>query len=376
MSSNSIPPPQWYFGEDPALSPTTKDGLKLLMQYVWSLRNNQTVVNQTVSNISSNVANLNTTVTALVSTANNNAANNNNATPPVIFGTHAARTGNFAAASFSGFLFVETDRFQACYYSNGSQWILLEATATGSFENRYGNFNAFDAGFNYIETSRNNFAGSAPYPLYQWNGFNWNFISGAFYRNQANLTQLAGTFNSANANGGNDVGAIVNVTDFAGQLQWTSANNNTLFNWGPEDCRMHGMGPIAAEVDPSPTTGWHLYDGSNNVSYLKSDGTIGNVNLANLTSSASVAFLEFGNVSSGNTVNAAVTPIFTGNAASGTVAVSLNNTTQNNFAVGGAASALTSVTVASATFTGNNVTGTISNNGQPPSIVRRAWFRQ
>lgn len=381
MVENNNNGPAWYPEHEPTLAPKTNDWMRLVTGYVWSLRGQTSNINQTVQNLNQNVTQQ---ITAISQNIANAANNNATVNAPVLFGTHADRLSSFPASSYSGYLYVETDRFQACYYSNGTQWILLEGAATGSFESRYTSFNAADAGFQWIETSRNNVTGLPPFPLYRWDGGQWDYQSGQFYRNQNALGTLAGSFNSANSNSGNDVGAIVNVTDFAGQLQWQA--NNTWF-WGPDDDGRHGEGPIAREVDPSGSW-WHLYDGSNNVTYLQANGNLGNVNLPNLTSAANVAFLEFGNNSSGNGVIPPVAPTFSGGSASGNfsgIAEGNSNTfNTSNFALdaNNGSPALTGpnpigINIPTAgLFTANNVTGNVSNNGQPPSIVRRAWFRR
>ncbi len=304
-------------------------------------------------------------------------------TQPVIYGTHALRLIT-VPVSVTGYVFVETDRFQAEYYSNGLQWVAVCGVGVGSFETRWTGLNSFDAGLTWIETSRNNAAGLPPYPNYRWDGNNWNFLGGEFYRNQNGLTALANTFSANNSANGNDVGARVNVIDFHHQLQWQGNNGWT---WGPDDDLRAGEGPIFREVDPSPATGWQLYAGNNNVTYLKSDGTTGSVNLPNLVSANNVAFLQAGNVNSN--INPAVAPIFTGNAAAGAVSQPTftgdpqNFNTANFTALLGGDAALVSPAsitptgnVSQPTFTGNNVTGTISNNGTPPSLTRRPWFRR
>lgn len=372
----------WYPPFEAVDHPQTTNWKRLITEYVWALRSQQSNLNQTVQNFNNNVTQQITAFTQQF--ANNSGGNNNNATakPPVIYGPHGNRlTAAYSPSLWPGYIYVETDRFQASYYSNSVNWILIEGTGQGSFEIRWTGLNASDSGMNWIETSRNNIASTAPFPFYQWNGSNWNFRTGEFYRNQSDLATLAGTFAANNSSNGNDLGARVNVTDFAGQLQWTTANNANGWAWGPDDCRMHGMGPILAEVDPSPTTGWAIYDG-NNYTYLTANGNTGNVTLPNLIGAASVAFLEAGNVNSG--VNAPVRPVFTGNAAAGSAIFSGDpqNFTTGNFVTIGAnlGTALTgpaSITPSgNITFTGNNVTGNISNNGTPPSLVRRPWFRR
>ncbi len=381
MSNNNLNP-EWQPPEDPGdQNPRTRDWKRLTTRYIYELRAQQANLNQTVQNFSNNITQtINQSVFEIINGNNNNSGL---LTPPVIFGPHVQKL-TLNPANSNGYIFVETDRNEAQYYSDGLQWVAISGTGTGSFESRWAGLNSADAGLQWIETSRSNNNGLPPYPLYRWDGNNWNFQRGEFYRNQADLATLVNTFNSANSNNGNDVGAIVNVIDFAGQLQWTANNNWT---WGPDDCRMHGMGPILAEIDPDPVTGWQLYAGNNNVTYLKKDGTTGNVNLPNLVSANNVAFLQAGNVNSN--VNPAVAPIFTGNAVSGSISAptftgNAQNFTSANFtanatgtaALTGPSSITPTGSVSAPVFTGNNATGTISNNGTPPNITRRPWFRR
>lgn len=386
-SNNNNLNPEWqpipFAGEDAGLWTWRK----LSTQYIYELRGQQADLAGEIQKFNNN---LNQAVTQTINNFFNNNGGNGVLKPPVIYGPHVLRL-TIPAAGVAGYIFVETDRFQAEYYSDGLQWIAVVGSGVGSFESRWSGLNSFDAGLNWIETSRNNAAGLPPYPNYRWDGANWNFLNGEFYRAQANLANLANTFAPANAANGNDVGARVNVTDFHHQLQWTAttANNVTTlgWNWSPEDDLRAGEGPIFREVDPSPTTGWQLYAGNNNVTYLKSDGTTGNVNLPNLVSANNVAFIEAGNVNSN--INLAVVPIFTGNAAAGAVSQptftgDMQNFSTANFTANatgaavltGPASITPTGNVSQPTFTGNSVTGTISSNGQPPSITRRPWFRR
>lgn len=425
-ANNNNGGPPWYPEYEPSLKPRTNDWMRLFTDNVYALRGQTANLNETIQSVNQNVTQQITKLAANFNAAANN-ANNAAVQGPVIYGTHGARVASYSAATYAGYLYVETDRFQSCFYANGSIWILVEGIATGAFEFRYAGLNQADQGLTWIETSRNNVAGLPPYPTYRWSGAQWSYQSGQFYRPQNGLATLAGTFNSANSNFGNDAGAIVNVTDFAGQLQWQ--NNNTWY-WGPNDDGSHGEMRIR-EVDPTGAW-WQLYDGSNNVSYLQANGNVGNVNLPNLVSANNVAFLEFGNVGSG--VNPAVAPTFAGGnfTANGNVSavftgsplpahshdspVGLDannnlvyvanvgaNNNSNGFSSGnytmsevsgvlafaannsnravlvtGAVSAGTPTGSIAASFAGTpgSITGNISNNGQPPSIVRRAWFRR
>jgi len=359
VAANNNPGPIWYPPVEPSDQPQTTNWKRLFTEYVWQLRSQQSNLNQTVQNVNQN---LTQQITKIIEAANNNAAaNNNNATtkPPVIFGYSGIMWLNYPPNLWTGYLFVQTDR-NAVYYSNGSAWLALEGTGTGSFENRWANLNSFDAGLYWIETSRNNFNGSTPYPTYEWNGNNWNYLSGEFYRNQSNLAQLTATFSANNSNNGNDTGARVNIPDYAGQLQWA----NNAWGWGPDDSRMHGMGPMLAEVDPNPTTGWALYDG-NNATYLKPDGTTGAVTLPNLVAgfnnNANLAiFLAAGGNDSN--INLPVRPVL--------ATIGSNNFTINPIGT----PALTGPFLDANNNTVANANA-ISNNGTPPNLVRRPWFR-
>lgn len=387
MANNSNPDLRWYPPEEPGDLPRTSDWKKLLTNYVWDLRASSQNMAESVTNISNNVVNL----TAVINGGNSNSTSK----PPVIFGTHALRlTAPYVPGNWTGYLYVETDRGQATYYSNGLAWVLIIGinaigSGLGSFESRWTNLNNNDAGAFWIETSRNNVAGLPPFPEYRWDGNMWDFISGSFYRNQNQLTVLQNTFAANNSNNGNDVGALVNVIDYHHQLQWTAttANNNTTFAWawGPQDDLRAGEGPIFREVDPSPLTGWQLYAGNNNVTYLKSDGTTGNVNLPNLSgnNAGNTAFLEAGSVNVG--IIPPVAPVLTMNSYTPTGTISGGGggsfTTANaNAGNLGSFSYVDSVSFGGGggTFTGDPaiLTGNISNNGQPPSLVRRAWFRK
>lgn len=123
---------------------------------------------------------------------------------------------------------------------------------------------------------------------------------------QADLSGLAASLTGA------DAGLLVNVTDYSHVLQWTGS----AWQWGPGDI---GSGMFALfEIDPG--TGWHLYDGTANVPYLKSDGTLGAVTLPDLVSAANkAAYAKAGTPNGGP--NAATAPGITGTTATGTAAI-------------------------------------------------------
>lgn len=123
----------------------------------------------------------------------------------------------------------------------------------------------------------------------------WTYALGEYNDVLANIPTLTTS----------DAGFLFGVSDYSHQLAW----NGTGWVWGPNDSRDAGQGPIPFEVDPSPTVGWHLYDGSG-VTYLKSDGTTGTVTLPNLSGgSPTQSYLKTGATNSGP--NAPVLPTFT-----------------------------------------------------------------
>jgi hypothetical protein len=322
----------------------------------------------------------------------------------VAFGNHSARFGNPAS------LYVETDRNNAVYGNNGIGWGLIEAKWVGPFESRYGDLGANDAGAFWIETSRSNLTAAPPFLQFRWDGNNWGYVEGQVSRNQNQLATLFATLGTPDAN------MQINVTDYHHQLQWQGSNTT----WGPQDDLRAGEGPIFREVDPSPTTGWHLYDGSS-VNYLNANGATASVTLPDMTSSGSAAaYLKGGSPNGGP--NNPIAPVFTGNAATPSGTVSKPTLTMDPYTPSGLVSApLISVdpvtlgaapfaptgalavaqqthshtanstapsflgdtatltgNVSQPTFTGNSFTpaGTISNNGEPRNLVRRPWFRQ
>jgi hypothetical protein len=208
----------------------------------------------------------------------------------VAFGTHAQRLTTLPG-KLKGGLWVETNRNQALYYSNGTAWVLIEASGYGTFETRWADLGINDTGALWIETGRNSITETPPV-VYRWSGSVWVFNGGFFTRNQNQLTTLSGTL------GANDAGATVDVQDYGHTLGW----NGSGFNWAPGD---PGSGMLVLfDVDPSGN-GWHLYNGAANVSYLMGNGNTGLISLVNLTGNASnEAFLVAGTPNSGPSNNA------------------------------------------------------------------------
>jgi hypothetical protein len=258
--------------------------------------------------------------------------------------------------------------------------------------------------------------------IYAAEGGAWLFIGGqAYSRAQSQLVALAATLAST------DAGAIVYVSDFDHKLMWTGSA------WKYADSGDRSGYIQAFLVDPSPTTGWQLCDGSALVPYLKSDGSTATVTVPNLTSNA--AYLKFGTPASA-TINPAVSPGFSGGSFTplGTIAwptpvptfigsglaAHAHDQSSGNLGTtyfwadapfgtgssqtvkgdaltsGGAGSFFVSKTSAVSggtpdgtvawptgaasvpVFSGSagSVSGTIDNTGQPQNVVLRAWFRQ
>lgn len=204
---------------------------------------------------------------------------------------------------------------------------------------------------------------------------------------QANLASLANfltaydvvvapNFNPATGNVTLGSGPfLVSVTDFNHVLQWTG----TGWQWGPGE---PGSGMLVLfEVDPTGV-GWHLYDGTANVPYLKSDGTLGTVTLPDLTSVVgNAAFLDAGSPNGGP--NAAVAPGLSGSTAAAATGLTVGN--DNGLGTTFTQGSGLAVTVASHPHnhpvtdpTHSHAFGTLAADatGKPRNLVRRPWFRQ
>lgn len=261
--------------------------------------------------------------------------------------------------------------------------------------------------------------------IYISNGTNWLWVAGVYARTQSQLSTLAGALTTS------DTGLRVNVTDYAHMLMWSGS----AWLWAPEDDKRAGEGPIMREIDPAPTTGWHIYDGST-VAYLKADGTTANVTLPNLTSTACYAKLGTPNsgpnaptapgaaasgtgsigtsttgitnpADTGTATTGITNPAFTANASTG-ITVGTNTTSydvlqgvgighfvaddghthavsdpQHDHAVGSPSDPGHQHTIGAPADPGHThsltlsgLTVTVDTTGQPENLVRRPWFRQ
>ena len=194
-----------------------------------------------------------------------------------------------------------------------------------------------------------NIGGSDVGVIYQYSASAgvWTYFSGQVARTQTNLAALAALLAAA------DTGLLVDVTDFAHILKWTGTA------WVYADPTDPAGRVEAFLVDPSPTTGWHLCDGTASVPYLKSDGTTGTQTLPDLTSAANkAAYTKLGSPASA-TPNAAVAPNFTGTPQTFTTQAAQATGTVNAF-------------VSPNPYT---PAGTIDTTGEPRNVVLRPWFR-
>lgn len=137
-------------------------------------------------------------------------------------------------------------------------------------------------------------------------GAAWHWQSGENVAAQSGLSALAALL------GTNDVGYIVNVSDFSHRLQWSGSA--WAFAEGDDGSFYFVDTPGAV-----PTGGvWQLCDGST-VTYLKADGTTGSYTTKNLTGHYRKSV-----TSGGDATASAIAPGITGNTASGAT-----NLTQN-----------------------------------------------
>lgn len=83
---------------------------------------------------------------------------------------------------------------------------------------------------------------------------------------QAKLADLSTTLTKS------DLGILAYISDFNHVLQWTS----TAWMWGPGET---GSGYYALFSVAPTGAGWHICDGTLGVKYLKSDGTLGLIDL-------------------------------------------------------------------------------------------------
>lgn len=158
-----------------------------------------------------------------------------------------------------------------------------------------------------------------------------------------------------------DVGLQVYCSDYSHLLTWTG----TAWSFGGD---MPGRIEIFG-VDPTPTTGWQLCDGTV-VLYLQSDGTTASYTTPNLV--ANPSYLKLG-----ASVSPITAPVNTGTKVTG---ITLP-TTDVDSGPGTVVAAGVGTTVAAHTHTHTITTaitdpGHFHTPGEPQSIVFRPWFRR
>jgi hypothetical protein len=211
----------------------------------------------------------------------------------------------------------------------------------------------------------------------------WTYVAGTYKTTQSGISAFTANLTAADSN------LLIDVTDYAHVLRWTGT---ALTYNDPADM------PGRVEsflVDPNPTTGWQLCDGSAGVSKLNADGTLTGVTVPNIVG-GSAAYIKLGTPASA-TINAATAPGFTSSGGtispvsagtpSGTVsAIAATGTAGVNVTSSGSTSVATeSHTHAAPTFTGNalaththalsGLSGSVDATGQPSNIVLRPWLR-
>lgn len=328
---------------------------------------------------------------------------------PIIQDTHANRLSNFPSTFYpTGTTFWETDR-TVSYINQDATGTL---TATGTTTVDWVSGDKFDAGTNWegktitingvahtvaTTTSTLQLVTSAAVAAgvgvtFTVSSGKWQYSSGQYNCQQAVLpTDLLAS----------DDGFLAGVINFNHVLLWGEAS--LVWGWAPGD---GGSGYIQGfAVDPSPTTGWSLCNGTAGVTYLKSDGTTGSLTTPNLTGTA--AYPKFGTPYAG-TIDVAIAPLITGSVASGTAVFTAGATgssttgasipanTGNDSGSQTVAAGLGATVPAephthsmgtisdpghthTVADTGHvHTVGTLVNDllGEPPHIVLRPWFRR
>jgi hypothetical protein len=204
----------------------------------------------------------------------------------VMSGLASARPGDLAVPD-TGFEFFATDRGILSRW-DGSKWTYVSGVYSDVFANRP-TPTAGETGYRFEANNWGNI-------VWRWSGTAWIYVSGTYSRTQSQLAALAALLTA------NDAGLLTDVTDYAHVLRWTGSAWTYADPSDPAG-RVEGF-----LVDPSPTTGWQLCDGTAGVAYLKADGTTATLTVPDLVSAANKAgYLKFGSPASA-TPNAAVAP--------------------------------------------------------------------
>ena len=147
-------------------------------------------------------------------------------------------------------------------------------------------------GLLYFETDREVFYLSAMVG----NIWTWIYVGGTMKCKQSGIPADLGS---------NDRYFVVNVTDYRHKLIWGKEDSTVAYSAGWDFESGDGGSNFKQDFFAAPGTGWHLCDGTAGVSYLKSDGTLGSLNLPNL--SGSPAYIKSGAAYTGS-INSATVP--------------------------------------------------------------------
>lgn len=207
--------------------------------------------------------------------------------------------------------------------------------------------------------------------------------SGVYQRTQAQLAALAALLGTA------ETGALVEVTDFRHILRWTG----TAWEWGPGEDGGHAIHLMP--VDPDPTTGWGLCDGTT-YSYLRKDGTTANFATPDLIGAGAEAFMRLGDTVAGPTaavasgftqptISVAATGVSTQSATTGVSTGGPSGTTDATLigtpvASGSHTHSITdtghSHGVTDPTHSHTASAGAVDATGEPRKYTGRPWFRR
>jgi hypothetical protein len=268
----------------------------------------------------------------------------------ILYDTNA-NIGNYAAGRYSGFFYYKTDR-KVLYASNGTTWNYMagEMPVTQATLPAASTLSVLDNGLLAQITDFNH---KLKWSAATLTGAVW--AAGSATLTVANNAVIGQTVvvEGVLPAGYDGVFVLTGVTAttvtyvVANPGAYVSGGALSLWGWAPGE-EGSGKGPVLFEVDPSPATGWHLYDGTANVPYLKSDGTTGLVTLPDLVSaSGKAAYMKAGSPN-GAVVVASATGVDSG---AGTVV-----------AAGAGATVATH-------------THTHAAPGEPQNLIRRPWFR-
>lgn len=296
---------------------------------------------------------------------------------PVLQDTHANRLLNFPSTTYpASTLFWETDRTVLYINQNATGTV----TPTGSTTVPWISGDKFDTSTNwigkpitingviYIIASVTNathlvttVAVTAGIGVaYSIASGKWQYATGTYSVSQASLP--ADLLTSDNGFEANVIGA------FQHTLTWSGAS--AIWTWGPGES---GSGYVQSfAIDPSPTTGWKLCDGSA-TSYLKSDGTTASYTTPDIVGNP--AYLKLGSPYTG-TINPPVAPLITGTTDAAATGDDVSVSVGSAGSTGPPVAVVNGVSFLPATHTHGLSGTTVDTNGEPQNIILRPWFRR